>query len=111
MKIIDQPKSVIYFDVKIPKGTALNDPNNPQLLVSEKIIPHWGVIHSIEMGVERNGIAAYDIHHYSIGVTIDNRGVLFKLQHLDHTTKSVQNNSYRVTATLNFCTLERNKKS
>lgn len=111
MKIITQPNSVIKFDAKIPKGTPLNDPNNPQLLVSEEIIPHWGVIQSIEMGIERNGVAAYDIHHYSIGVSIDTRGVLFKLQHLDHSTKSVQNNSYRVTATINFCTLKNDKNS
>jgi hypothetical protein len=102
MKIVNQADSVILFEKIIPKGTPLNDPVQPQLLVAERNISHWGIIRSIEMGIERNGASVQDISTYSIGVSAGQNGPNFKLQLWDRCVDDVRNNSYKVTATLNF---------
>jgi hypothetical protein len=101
---VSQSNSVLHFEKIIKKGEAPNDPSGPQLLVVEKSIAHWGVIRSIEMGIERNGDPVQNISTYSIGVSAGQNGrPIFKLQLWDRYVDDVRNNSYRVFATLNFC--------
>jgi hypothetical protein len=102
MKIVSQPQSVLHFERIVPKGTPLNDPAQPELLVAEGSISHWGIIRSIEMGIERNGVPVQNISTYSIGISSGRNRLELKLQLWDRYVDSVQNNSYKVTATLNF---------
>lgn len=102
MKIVSQPNSVLHFEKIIPKGTPLNDPPQPQLLVAEGSISHWGIIRSIEMGIERNEVPVQNISTYSIGISSGRTGPKLKFQLWDCSVDSAQNNSYKVTATLNF---------
>ena len=111
MKIIDQPNSAFKFEKFIPKGTIPNDPPNPRTLKVDVIIPHWGVLRSIEMGTERNGVRVYDINTYSIGIKSDKEGLHLQFQFLDHEVDSVQNHSYKVDGTCSFCTLGGEKNS
>jgi hypothetical protein len=110
MKIVSQPNSVLLFEKIVPKGTPLNDPAQPQLLVAEGSISHWGIIRSIEMGIERNGVPVQNISTYSIGTSSGRNGSKLKLQLWDRYVDSVQYNSYTVTATLNFSRLKDDKR-
>lgn len=100
---MSQPDSKVCFEKIFEKGEAPNDPTGPQLLVAEGNISHWGIIRSIEMGIERNGVPVQNISTYSIGISAGQNGPKFKLQLWDRQVDDVRNNSYRVFATINFC--------
>ena len=87
-----------HFRCPIPRGTPLNDPANPQLLVAESEIPFWGELVSYEAKVFRNGSAADDVSTYSVGVRKIGGAHSLKFQIWDRTVSTVMDCDYVVDA-------------
>ncbi len=96
MSTIDIP-----FKVEIKKGTPLNDPNSPHLLVFEGAIPHVGEFQSMEVGTYRDGRRKHSIGLYSFSQIPKGNSTLIKFQYNDSRRKVIKHD-YVLEATLHY---------
>jgi hypothetical protein len=86
------------FRSSIPRGTPLNQKENPQLLSAEEKIPFWGELISYEAKVFRDGSPAMNVSTYSVGVRLQVDLLTLKFQIWDTTVQTVADHDYVVEA-------------
>ena len=77
------------------------EPPDPEVFVGETVIPHWGVMKSIQIGTYRDNQPAFDIHQYDMGVKLSGGEIRLQMQFRDK-GRDVSQHVYRVEGAIQF---------
>jgi hypothetical protein len=104
MRVLSGAPCEIRFTWKLPAGKEPHERDEPKKLVVECVIPHWGIVESMQIQAYRDCQRVYNIHTATIGVREDGAiGQLkLKLQMIDSATESTEHHAYQVDVQIQF---------